>query len=120
MSVSPDSLFVRGWSFTEESFLECKVRYTRFGSGLYDLIQEQMPEVFQHLKFYQSDVHQPDDSYAICELERPFSIQIDPDCEVICLGGDAVHTEIGAWFDDPCQEAINFIRSHFLETEAKG
>ena len=119
MPISPESLFARGWSFTEESFAKFKVRYTGFGSDLYEAILEQMPEVFRSLRFYQSDVHQRGDSYAICELKSPFSIQLDPDCEVICLGDHAVHTEIGTWFDDPCQEAIHFIRSHFVDTETE-
>lgn len=113
MKISPDDLLNRGWAYSEETFAEVQSRYSGFGLGIYGCIQDELPELFRNLRFYQSDVLQREDSYAVCEVDPPFSIQLDPDCEVIVLATETIHIEIGTWSANPCQEAVNFIREHF-------
>lgn len=113
MNISPDTLLNRGWSYKEETFGEVHSRYNGFGIGIYRSIEEEFPKLFRKLRFYQSNVHQSEDSYAVCEVDPPFSIQLDPDCEIIVLGSKTIHIEIGDWSPNPCQEAVDFIREHF-------
>jgi len=105
------------WRFTEETLEKCRVRYTGFGSRLYDIIRDQLPAVFSQLRFYQAEHFQTTDSYAICGAEPQFTIQLDPDCEVIVLAGENEHTEIGSWSDDPCAEAIQFISQYLINNK---
>src|SRR4051812_24802905 len=116
MESTPKLMFSRDWSFSEETLETCCARYKGFGCQLYEVIRDQIPEAFPQLRFYQSDHHQSEDSYAICGIEPPFSIQLDPDCEVIVLGDERVRIEIGAWSEDPCADAIEFIRRNFIST----
>ncbi len=115
MSITPGAMFSRDWSFAEETMEEVSSRYSGFGYQLYEMIRDQFPKAFTQLRFYRSEQHQTDDSFAICEIGHPFGIQLDPDIEVIVLGADNLHTEIGAWADNPCEDAIRFIQQHFIE-----
>jgi len=108
-------MFARNWSFSEETLEELCTRYSGFGHELYEMIQDEIPFVFRQLRFYRSDLHQTGDSFAICELAQPFSIQLDPDIEVIVLGSQEAGTEIGSWVTSPCEDAMTFIRQHFID-----
>jgi len=119
MKATPKVMFGNDWSFSEETLEKCHARYAGYGCQLYDIIRDQIPTVFSRLRFYQSEIHQAGDSYAICEMDPPFSIQLDPDCEVIVLACETVHTEIGSWSSDPCGEAIIFIRRYFIKTDGE-
>ena len=112
-------MFSRDWSFSEETLEDVRGRYCGFGWQLYGMIRDQIPTVSAQLRFYRSEQQQTGDSFAICDLDPPFSIQLDPDIEVIVLGGENTHTEIGAWADNPCEDAIKFIRQHFIKPNAR-
>ena len=107
-----------GWTYKAESFDECARRYSRFGSELYQRMADALPECFACLRYFQDDDYQTEDSYAVCEIEHPFGIQLDPDCEVICLWDSQIHIEIGTRSSDPYAEAFDFIRRHFLTDSA--
>ena len=108
-----------GWSYTTESLDECTARYLRFGSELYHRMADTLPECFAALRYFRADDHQTEDSFAICDIAHPFGIQLDPDCEVICLWDSQTHIEIGTWSADPYAEAFDFIRLHFLVASAQ-
>ena len=103
------------WAYSTETVGEFRSRYTRFGSGFYDHLSAHMPECFHKLRFYRADTFQTEDSFAVFEADHPFAIQLDPDCEVICLWDSDVHAEIGTWSPDPYAEACRFIRQHFMD-----
>ena len=68
--------------------------------------------------FFRANDCQTEDSYAVCEIAHPFAVQLDPDCEVICLWDSQTHVEIGTWSPDAYTEAFDFIRRHFLDYAA--
>lgn len=113
MKIPPETILDRGWTYREETLGKLQARYSGFGIGIYRRIENELPGIFRNLRFYQSNVLQREDSYAVCELDPPFTIQLDPDCEVIILADQTIHIEIGTWSSDPCQEAIDFMRKHF-------
>jgi hypothetical protein len=80
-------------------------------------MEEQIPEVFLNLSFYQQTTYQSDDSYALYDdknnPEKSFVIQLDPLCEVIVIWNQNIHTEIGAWSGDPEFESIKLIQDEF-------
>ena len=103
--------------YLAESYSQVLQRYTGFGNSLYSLLENELPEIFQQLVFYREDsndiTHQ--DSYAIYENEtHPFGIQLDPDIEVIVIWTHDDHIEIGYWWEDPCAEALRFIKDVIL------
>ncbi len=113
MKIPPDAIFGRNWTYSEETFEGLQNRYSGFGVDIYLCIQNEFPELFRNLRFYQSDVLQRNDSYAICEIDPPFGIQLDPDCEAVVIASKSIHIEIGRWSSNPCEEAVDFIREHF-------
>ena len=115
MDATPEVMFARNWSFSEETLEELRARYSGFGHELYEIIRDEIPAAFAQLRFYRSDLHQTGDSFAVCGLDRPFGIQLDPDIEVIVLGSEEARTEIGSWATSPYEDAINFIRQHFID-----
>ena len=111
-------LLNKGWSYTPETLDECARRYSRFGSELYQQMADTLPECFAALRCFRADDYQTEDSFAVCEMAHPFAIQLDPDCEVICLWDSQTHVEIGTWSSNPYAEAFDFIRRHFLNHAA--
>lgn len=110
--------------YVEEKFEDVLVRYNRFGKDIYNVIKEELPSVFKYLKYYKATENtkkhvsgaQLEDSYAIYnDGNILFSIQLDPDCEVICLNNWETHIEIGDWNNnDYYKQSIEFIRTEFL------
>ena len=100
--------------FQEETLDKVQERYSGFGGNLYQLMEEQIPEIFLKLSFYQQTTYQSEDSYAVYEdrdnPEKSFAIQLDPLCEVIVIWNQNIHTEIGSWSEDPEFESIKFIQ----------
>jgi len=108
------------WDFAEETYSEAMIRYSGFGAKLFDILDDLVPEILLSFRFFRSTGYQSENIFAVCEnIEQTFAIQLDPSCEVICIWSDTVHTiEIGAWSENEYEEAIKFIREHFL-TKAK-
>jgi hypothetical protein len=103
-----------GWEYESESQDEMTARYTGFGCKLFNAISIELPTHYQHLTLYKSKYDQTGDVFAISEgLGHDFGIQLDPDCEVICLWDAKIHVEIGYWSNDEYKEAIEFIKSNF-------
>lgn len=103
--------------FQQETLDQVQERYSGFGGNLYQLMEEQIPEIFLKLSFYQQTTYQNEDSYALYKdsdnPEKSFVIQLDPLCEVIVIWNHNIHTEIGAWSEDPELESIKFIQEEF-------
>lgn len=103
--------------FQQETLDQVQERYSGFGGNLYQLMEEQIPEIFLKLSFYQQTTYQSEDSYAVYKdsdnPEKSFAIQLDPLCEVIVIWNQNIHTEIGAWSEDPELESIKFIQEEF-------
>ncbi|GAB3825780.1 hypothetical protein [Hymenobacter jeollabukensis] len=73
-------------TFVEEDYKDLLNRYSGFGIGLFSQIDDQLPSVFNRLRFFRSVTYQTADIYATYETsEKAFAIQLDPDIEVICL-----------------------------------
>ena len=101
--------------FSEESFNSFNQRYSGFGKDIYQIIQLELPEIFNHLKFFKRKIFQTEDSYALyCNADISFAIQLDPDCEVIVLWNHITRTEIGSLSPNEYDEAIDFIKSDLL------
>lgn len=112
--------------YAEEKFEEVLVRYNRFGKDIYSVIEKELPNVFKYLKFYKATKSttkyvfgaQLEDSYAIYnDGNILFSIQLEPECEVICLNNWKTQIEIGDWDNnDYYKQAVEFIKNEFLKT----
>ena len=103
-----------GWEYTEETIDDVSNRYHGFGSKIFILMEKELPIYYQNLRLYRSISYQVDDVFCICEgLGHDFGIQLDPDCEVICLWDEIIHIEIGNWSNDEYREAIDFIKDKF-------
>ncbi|WP_026727392.1 hypothetical protein [Flavobacterium denitrificans] len=106
--------------YIEEKFEEVLVRYNRFGKDLYNVIKEELPDVFKYLKYYRTikygNIGQLEDSYATYnDGDILFAIQLEPECEVICLYNREIHIEISDWNNnDYYKQSIEFIRTEFL------
>jgi len=110
--------------YEEEKFEEVVLRYNRFGKELYNVIKEELPNVFKYLKYYKGTKStekcvfgaEPENSYAIYnDGNILFSIQLEPECEVICLNNWKTQIEIGDWDNnDYYKQSIEFIRTQFL------
>lgn len=113
--------------YIEESFNEVLKRYTRFGKELYRIIEKELPSVFNKLKFYRATKStekyvygaQLEDSYAIYDDGKIiFSIQLEPESEIICLNNWETQIEIGDWEqNDYYKQAIDFIKIEFLKID---
>ena len=111
--------------YIEENFDDFLKRYTRFGKELYRIIEKELPNVFNRLKFYRATKStgkyvygaQLEDSYAIYDDGKiMFSIQLEPESEVICLNNWETQIEIGDWEqNDYYKQAIDFIKTEFLK-----
>lgn len=89
-------------------------RYTGFGLDFIAALKSSLPSAFDALSFYRAAKHQHSDVYAVCRwTQTTFAIQLDPDCEVICLWDGSTHIEIGTWESSPSSAAIDFIRDNF-------
>ncbi|MCE2596673.1 hypothetical protein K6Y31_17940 [Motilimonas cestriensis] len=105
-----------GWVYESVSFEEVSDRYKGFGRDLFNLIANDLPSHFSNLKFYKSKTYQDEDVFAICEgLGHDYGIQLDPDCEVICLWDGNTHIEIGTWSENEYEESILFIKTNFTQ-----
>jgi hypothetical protein len=107
-------LLNKSWSYTTDFLDDGARHYSGFGSELYHRMADTLPECFAALRYFRAEDYRTADSYAVCEIAHPFAIQLDPDCEVICLWDSQTHVEIGTWSPDPYAEAFDFIRRHFL------
>uniref|UniRef100_UPI004049F422 hypothetical protein n=1 Tax=Flavobacterium sp. TaxID=239 RepID=UPI004049F422 len=113
--------------YIEESFNEVLKRYTRFGKELYRIIEKELPSVFNKLKFYRATKStekyvygaQLEDSYAIYDDGKiMFSIQLEPESEIICLNNLETQIEIGDWEqNDYYKQTIDFIKIDFLKID---
>jgi hypothetical protein len=100
--------------FQPETYEAMRSRYDGFGLDVFEAMKSSMPSVFEALRFYRESSHQPSDVYAVCHWNQTsFAIQLDPDCEVICLWDRSIQTEIGTWESDPASAALDFIQAHF-------
>lgn len=78
-----------------------------------------MPSVFNSLLFYRATIHQQSDVFAVCHWSQTnFGIQLDPECEIICLWDDSTQFEIGTWESNPSSAVMEFIRAKFMNTTA--
>lgn len=102
------------WEYIQESQDDVVARYDGFGKKLFDVMSAVLPRCYQGLKFYRAISHQTEDVFAICEsVGHDFGIQLDPDCEVICLWDKSTYIEIGCWSEDEYSESIEFIKANF-------
>ncbi|MBD0260090.1 MAG: hypothetical protein ICV83_30595, partial [Cytophagales bacterium] len=93
------------WEVIEESYAVATRRYTGFGSMLFSILQDKMPQVFDNLKFYQPVKYQSENVLATYEDALcAFGIQLDPLCEVIVLWNDETRIEIGTWSNGEYEE----------------
>ena len=110
---------------TYEEFLN---RYKGFGKEIYTKLKDELPSIFNDLKFYSAvrstekcvgNFPYIEDSYAIFDDgEIMFIIQLDPETEVICLSNWKTQIEIGVWEQiDFYKESIDFIKKEFLKTK---
>ncbi|WP_196161761.1 hypothetical protein [Reinekea sp. G2M2-21] len=105
-----------GWEYESESLNEVLSRYDGFGCRLFEFMEAELPKHFQSLKFYRAKSYQTEDAFAICSgLGHDYGIQLDPDCEVICLWDGSAHIEIGYWSENEYRESIEFIKTHFFK-----
>jgi hypothetical protein len=109
-------LLFDNWDFAEENYSEAMTRYSGFGAKLFNILDDRIPDILPSFRFFRSTGYQSEDVFAICEnIERPFAIQLEPSCEVICIWSDTVNTiEIGGWSENEYEDAIEFIQEHFL------
>lgn len=104
-----------GFNFVEESYKDFLVRYSGFGDDFYHLLEEQLPDVFQHLRFFKSTNHQPEDSFALYQnKDGLFCIQLDPLCEVVILWNNEKHVEFSSLWNDQYLGALKFIKEDLL------
>lgn len=91
-------------------------RYSGFGAKLFHILNDRVPGILSWLRFFRSTGYQSDDVFAVYEnAERPFCIQLEPSCGVICIWSETVDgIEIGDWSENEYEEAIEFIEEHFL------
>jgi len=102
------------WEYTPETLKEASSRYNGFGCKLFEIMSFELPDHFRHLKFFRAISPQTDDVFCVCEgIGHDYGIQLDPDCEVICLWDEETHIEIGYWSDDEYKESIEFIKANF-------
>jgi hypothetical protein len=104
------SLLPEGFGFEEETFAQVSTRYAGFGRGVFTALEAASPAAFAALRFYRATIYQQGDVYAVCRWgDGEVAIQLDPDCEVICVWDRGAHVEIGAWAKDPEAAAVAFI-----------
>jgi len=107
------------WTYTPETHDEFALRYSGFGRELYHQMATILPDCHAALRYFRADCYQTEDSYAVCQIAHPFAIQLDPDCQVICLWDEQINIEIGIWSMEPYEESFEFIRRHFTSHGAK-
>ncbi|MCE0559426.1 hypothetical protein [Motilimonas sp. E26] len=109
-------LLNNSWEYIQEPYSDVSSRYKGFGSKLFGVMSSSLPLHYQNLKFYRSISNQTEDVFAICEgLGHDYGIQLDPDCEAICLWDDKTHIEIGYWSEDEYIESVEFIKANFQQ-----
>jgi hypothetical protein len=102
--------------YAPEAERDALVRYRGFASDMYDRLYRAIPELRGRFRFFRAVGS--DDIWSIGELEgREFGVQLDPDCEVICLWSADSTEEIGTWFADPVAHAIDRIRQDYFAPE---
>lgn len=114
--------------YEEETFSEFLIRYKGFGKEIYLELKNQLPEIYQHLKFYKAtkssnkcvgNYPQTEDSYAVYSNgKNSFQIQLDPLCEVIIVWNYEISFETGYWSENEYLETINFIKENFTDNNA--
>lgn len=61
---------------------------------------------------------QPEDTWVIFDRQQsPFGVQLDPALDYIIIFDSQIHNEVGPWFDDPTQNALDFIQNQFIQAE---
>jgi hypothetical protein len=101
--------------FVTEKYCDMLTRYSGFGCEIFSVLQERLPEIFAKLEFFRATKYQTGDVYAIYDDgAKAFSIQLDPDIEVIVLWNEQIQTEIGEWSKDVYGDAISFIHDELL------
>ncbi|MBC6990067.1 hypothetical protein [Hymenobacter sp. BT491] len=100
-----------GWKFVETDYGQAMQQYSGFGKDIFKHLEQTIPGVISAFRFFRSTTSQTEDLYAVYEKgELSFAVQLDPDCEVICLWNlKGLHHEIGTWALDPYAEALQFI-----------
>jgi hypothetical protein len=105
----------KGFNFVEESYKEFLLRYSGFGDDFYQLLKEQLPDVFKQLRFFKSTNHQPEDSFALYHnVDGLFCIQLDPLIEVVILWNNEKHVEFSSWCNDKHLGALEYIKEDLL------
>ena len=101
--------------FLKENSNEVVKRFSGFGKDLYAQIEAQLPDIFSKLTYYRRISCQTDDSYALYEHPtQSFAIQLEPKGEVIVLWNATKFIEIGFWSQNPCEDAISYIKKELL------
>jgi hypothetical protein len=101
--------------FVIEKYVDLLSRYSGFGSEIFSVLQEKLPEIFEKLQFFHAAKYQTSDVYAVYDDgAKAFCIQLDPDIEVIVLWNEKIQTEIGSWSKDVYGDAISFIRDELI------
>ncbi|WP_428666456.1 hypothetical protein [Runella sp.] len=104
-----------GFNFVEESYNDFLLRYSGFGEDFYQLLKEQLPDVFKQLRFFKSTNHQPEDSFALYQnVDGLFCIQLDPLCEVVILWNNEKHVEFNSRCNDQHLGALMVIKENLL------
>jgi len=110
--------------YQEETFNEMVIRYKGFGENLYAALQENLPNIFENLKYYRATISsgicvmdhvQTLDSYAIYKFQNnSFAIQLEPEGATIIVWNWEVEFETGYWSENPVAETLDFIKQNFV------
>lgn len=109
------SYFSINEEFTHENINDFSDRYKGFGKDIYEIIKQELPDIYARLKYYRNTIGQTGDSYAeFMDDYHHFAIQLEPIGEVIVLWNKTKQIEIGTWSEDEYRETINYIKNELL------
>lgn len=100
-------------TWCQEEYAEFEARYEGFGYLFFATLNEAHPHIFDAMRFYRNTRWQTQDAFAVCVTPDPFAVQLDPDCEVICLWNTHEWVEIGAWSATYERDAMEWVVDFF-------
>ncbi len=102
-------------NFIPESEFLALSRYQGFAENFFVDLYVTFPSLKGKFKFFRDVKNNSDDIWSICEINKPFGVQLDPDIECICIWDTDWHDEIGSWIDNPAQFTFEIIKKRYLE-----
>jgi len=105
--------------YVPEEESAAKARYRGFGADVFEQIYFAIPSLKGRFTFFRDTA--TNDLWSVCYMTpRNFGLQLDPDCEVICLWDSECHEEIGYWppqLTEPVSYAIEKIRERYITND---